>query len=337
LFILVFKSMNIIKGNEIKSKDKKLLIMLILLTLLFTFWTGKGVVKKIPLLSKIYSSEKYNDIKITEEQLWNRIKGEETLYPSDSASINWESYGTQDSVDTDITPPLIEETVTEKLELPIKILLVGDSLVLEGFGPQFDKMIKNYEGIELHRYGKYSTGLNKIDYFDWYSYTDQLIDTIEPDILIIMIGANDGQGIVSVDGKNISFKDADNWNNSYRERVVRYLQLTNHRVKYIYWVGHPIPRDTNFYEKFERMNLIYKEECAKYPNAIYVDSWTRFSVDGKYSATLIDSQGVERTVKASDGVHLTTHGGNILSELVIESLKENVNLTNEPTGEQTNE
>lgn len=321
--------MGIILESELKRKDKKMLILIIVVTLIFSLWAGKGIIKKVPLLSRVYSSEKYNDIKVTEEQLWDRIKGEETLYSSESTSVNWEEFQDQGSNNSEATTSLIVDETPEKLNLPVKILLVGDSLVLEGFGPQFDKMLKNYEGIELHRYGKYSTGLNKIDYFDWYSYTDQLIDSIEPDILIIMIGANDGQGIVSVDGKNISFKDAENWNNAYRERVVRYLQLTNHKVKYIYWVGHPIPRDTNFYEKFERMNLIYKEESSKYSNVIYVDSWTRFAVDGKYSATLTDSQGIERTVKASDGVHLTTHGGNILSELVIEYLKEQVELSDE--------
>lgn len=321
--------MGIILESELKRKDKKMLILIIVVTLIFSLWAGKGIIKKVPLLSRVYSSEKYNDVKVTEEQLWDRIKGEETLYSSESTSVNWEEFQDQGSNNSEATTSLIVDETPEKLNLPVKILLVGDSLVLEGFGPQFDKMLKNYEGIELHRYGKYSTGLNKIDYFDWYSYTDQLIDSIEPDILIIMIGANDGQGIVSVDGKNISFKDAENWNNAYRERVVRYLQLTNHKVKYIYWVGHPIPRDTNFYEKFERMNLIYKEESSKYSNVIYVDSWTRFAVDGKYSATLTDSQGIERTVKASDGVHLTTHGGNILSELVIEYLKEQVELSDE--------
>ena len=326
--------MNITDEIKTQKKDKKLLFIIIIVAFVYAIWNGKGLLSKVPILSQVYSSDQYAEMKVSEEQLWNRIKGQDTLNPSESSAIDWESIDAIASKEPE--KEIVEVKEPEKLELPLKILLVGDSLILEGFGPQFDKMIKTYDGIELHRYGKYSTGLNKIDYFDWYSYTDELIDSIQPDILIIMIGANDGQAIVNTEGKSISLKDTENWNNAYRERVIRYLQLTNHRVEYVYWVGHPIPRDSNFYDKFERMNLIYKEESAKYSNVIYIDSWSRFAVDGKYSATLKDSAGVERTVKASDGVHLTTHGGNILSELVIEYLSEQVNFESDIDNELMN-
>ena len=220
----------------------------------------------------------------------------------------------------------IPTTIDNRLQPPLKILLIGDSLINEGFGPQFEKKIKAYEGISFIRRGKYSTGLNRIDYFDWYQYTKELINTEKPDILIIMIGANDGQGIVDDDGKSYALSDTENWNNAYKKRVNRFLTENKSSVKYIFWVGHPIPRTTDFYNKFIRMNSIYESQCALYSNTIYINSWDRFAVNGKFSATITDNYGVSGTVKASDGVHLTTHGGNILSDLVIDYLNQKINL-----------
>ncbi|HOU75982.1 MAG TPA: DUF459 domain-containing protein [Candidatus Dojkabacteria bacterium] len=217
------------------------------------------------------------------------------------------------------------EPPDNRLQPPLKILLIGDSLINEGFGPQFEKKIKTFEGITIVRKGRYSTGLNRIDYFDWYAYTQQLINAEKPDILIIMIGANDGQGIVDDDGKVYALSDTENWNMAYTKRVNRFLNENRGSVKYIFWVGHPIPRTSDFYNKFIRMNSIYSSQCSQYSNTIYINSWNRFAINGKFSEYVTDNNGVSGIVKGSDGVHLTNHGGNILSDLVIDYLNQKIN------------
>jgi len=210
------------------------------------------------------------------------------------------------------------------LEKPIKILMVGDSLVEVGFGPVFEAELLSYAGLEIRREGKCSTGLNRIDYFDWYDYTEELISEYQPDILIVMFGANDGQNIISSEtGKKSKF-GTDLWSEIYTERVTNYLDRFATDVDLLYWVGHPIPANDDFYVKFSIMNEIYSTVIENYNNVVYIDSWSRFAKDGSYQIAVADNDGVVKTVKLSDGVHLTSHGGKILSDLVIDYITLNV-------------
>lgn len=245
------------------------------------------------------------------------------LTSPDNFSIFAQEENNPDNPTTEESTP---EPTDNRLQPPLKILLIGDSLINEGFGPQFEKKIKTYEGMTIVRKGRYSTGLNRIDYFDWYAYTRELINAEKPNILIIMIGANDGQGIVDDDGKVYALSDTDNWNMAYTKRVNRFLNENRSSVKYIFWVGHPIPRTSDFYNKFIRMNSIYSSQCSQYSNTIYINSWSRFAVNGKFSEYVTDNNGISGIVKGSDGVHLTNHGGNILSDLVIDYLNQKINL-----------
>ena len=262
-----------------------------------------------------------------EDSAWRKIKGNSSADDSKQTSLSFcESYNqlVTERDNVEITEEVKEvEAQQEKIEedpllsAPIKILIIGDSMILEGFGPQFENRLKSYEGFTTVRFGKYSTGLNRIDYFDWYSKTRELITSHNPDVLVIMVGANDGQGIRDSNG-NAVLLNSESWDVVYRERVKNYLEEFSPKFKQIYWIGHPIPRTENFHNKFLRMNKIYDEVSQEYANVYYVNSWERFAVDGKYAPTLADDDGTVAYVKSSDGVHVTNHGGKILSDLTID-------------------
>jgi hypothetical protein len=109
----------------------------------------------------------------------------------------------------------------------------------------------------------------------------------------------------------------------------------------IYIVGHPIAGTENFTWKFGIMNNIYKTEAVKFPNVVYVDSWERFSVNGAFSQSIPDDNGLWQIAKSSDGVHVTDFGGGILSNLVIKEVLKSVNIVDKntpiptPTPEET--
>ena len=209
------------------------------------------------------------------------------------------------------------------LKPPLRFLLVGDSLVLHSFGSLTEAKIDSYDGFDCLREAHYSTGLNRIDYYNWYRRTDELINSYHPDVIIIFIGANDGQNIVANDG-SIARWPSDKWNRVYQARVHRYLESFAPRVKKIYWIGHPIARTAEFQYKMSIMNNIYQKEIVNYNNVVYVDSWSRFAVNGEYSPMLEDSTGLRQFVKMSDGVHLTEHGGRILLEYLMTYLEKDI-------------
>ena len=217
-----------------------------------------------------------------------------------------------------------EDNAGEKLETPLNFLLVGDSMMLVGFGPNLEAQLLNKSGVTAYREGQYSTGLNRVDYYDWYSKTDELINQYNPDVLIVMYGANDGQGILDENGVAYQLTDSG-WDEVYRQRVYAYMNMFTSKVKKIYWVGHPITISEDFNPKFTRMNAIYKSESEKFENIEYIDMWQLMSVDGQYASAMPDKNGNVAILKQSDDVHVTEHGGIIMADIMIDLLSEDIN------------
>ncbi len=94
-----------------------------------------------------------------------------------------------------------QTTNAEKLTQPLKFLLIGDSLMREGFGPGLETALTGFKDVSVVREGLYSTGLNKTDFFDWTARAEEMIGQNKPDVVIVTFGANDGQGILDDQGK----------------------------------------------------------------------------------------------------------------------------------------
>ncbi len=211
----------------------------------------------------------------------------------------------------------------KKLTIPLNILIVGDSLIITECGQELERRLTEYEGIIVKREGKYSTGLNRIDYFDWYKRTNQLVNDFFPDVIIVFFGANDGQKIKDENGRTYRLY-SDKWEEVYSKRVHDFMQLTSTNAKKVYWIGHPIAANKDFTRKFALMNSIYEKQAEEFENVTFINSWDRFAINGKYAPFVENNQGVKVKVKYSDGVHLTSNGARIMADLVFEYLEEDI-------------
>jgi len=315
------------------GEDKKILKFLIIVAIIVVVIELPSVVRGISKLSPEYAQLKdSNFMKSLEEYekventIWQKIKGTTIKQSSIFASAEEKVKGAKTDM---IATSTIGVQEPEKITPPLKFLTIGDSMMLVGFGPALENMLISYNVVGVMRDGMYSTGLNRIDYFDWYSYTDQLINQYNPDVIVVMFGANDGQGILDTDGTAYNLYTPE-WERVYHDRVNRYLALFSDRVKIIYWVGHPITDSPDFQPKFLVMNSIYQSECAKYDNVVYIDTWDVFAQDGQPLSVVADSSGLSQIVKQSDGVHVTDHGGKILAEFVFNKMKEQIDFDAKP-------
>ncbi|MBS1796633.1 MAG: DUF459 domain-containing protein [Acidobacteria bacterium] len=261
----------------------------------------------------------YAAFKSKESSFWADLKGEKTA-GGDLADVLKDAPANENPAAATNAPA---PAAASKISGPVKYLMVGDSMMLVGFGPALENSLLKQPGASVVREGAYSTGLNRIDYFDWFTKTDELIARHRPDVLIVMFGANDGQGIVDRAGKTSEFGSAG-WSEAYRQRVAVYLARVAPKVKKIYWVGNPIAGSDSFTEKFSVMNPIYKAEIAKFPNAVFVDTWERFAVNGVYRQSIPDDNGLWQIAKQSDGVHVTDFGGAIMTGLVIREIAKDI-------------
>lgn len=223
-----------------------------------------------------------------------------------------------DSTNTGAKTPAATPTVA-KLTLPAKFLLIGDSLMIEGFGPEMEKALGAREGMTPVRNGVYSTGLNRTDFFDWAAKTEELVAANRPDAIVVIFGANDGQGITDENGKDHPL-GTPGWSETYAKRVNAYLKRVSPIVKKIFWVGHSIPGNAKFRAKIAPMNKVYEEEAAKFPNVVFVNTWDRFAVNGVFSPRVTDDEGKSGIVKGSDGIHVTAFGGKMMAAEVMKAI-----------------
>lgn len=215
-------------------------------------------------------------------------------------------------------------TPVDKRQLK-RVLIIGDSMIVEGFGPRLENDLSAYH-LEVKRRGKYSTGLNRTDVFDWNKYSLEIIEEDKPEALIVMFGANDSQNIL--DDQNRPYRVNDlGWDEIYTQRVAEYMALISPRVEKIYWVGQPPAREAVFSGRLKHLDEIYKSEAKKWSNIKFISTWERFTTaEGKYQAVVADDGGLRQRVKTDDGIHLTYHGSKIMSQLVIGVLKQDFEL-----------
>ena len=104
------------------------------------------------------------------------------------------------------------------------MLLVGDSMMMEGFGPVLQRTLRKRPDLDVVREGKYSTGLSRQDYFDWPAQLEKLVGKYNPDMVVICMGANDPQDIIDETRKR-HHADSESWKTIYRSRAERLLAV----------------------------------------------------------------------------------------------------------------
>ena len=201
-----------------------------------------------------------------------------------------------------------------------KFLFIGDSIMFD-LGTQIQYTLnKEYQVKDTQLAYKVSSGLNRIDYYDWYSQTTDILSNYQPDVLVVMFGGNDDQDIRDFQGKYRTSL-SDEWKKAYRERVDKYAKIVSQSsLRKVYWVGQPISRNARYNKFFIALNEIYRDVSKSYPKIQYISTWERFSVNGAFAPILADKSGKIGYVKNSDAVHFTYHGAKIASEVVIDKL-----------------
>ncbi len=225
----------------------------------------------------------------------------------------WHSYSLRlSNLSSDITtaPPVLEKT---KLN-PSKVLLLGDSMMLEGLGPPLQQILKKNDGLTVVRDGRYGTGLVRLEVFDWLNYFDQILTKHQPDLVILTVGANDTQDMVPPGQRRVRVA-SEKWNEIYKERVKDLLQRAEQKGVHVFWVGLPIMGRQPYGERVVNINRLTEEVCQAETNCRFWDSWLSVAdSEGKYSTFLPGPNGKTLRVRAKDAIHLTESGGRIMAE-----------------------
>ncbi len=209
---------------------------------------------------------------------------------------------------------------------PLRLAVIGDSMV-RFFGDTMVSLANQTGVIDAMTEHQLSSGLTRPDFYDWPTRIVEVMAADDPDAVVLMYGGNDAQALV-VDGQ-IARPFSDGWVGEYSARVGHMMDLvTTDPDRILIWVGQPIMRDPDFDRKMVELNEIYAAEAGARERVRYVDTRDLFrGPDGGFSRYVIDEAGQRTDVRLTDGVHLSTIGGQRLSQLLLDHLGEMVGLS----------
>ncbi|MCC3404748.1 MAG: DUF459 domain-containing protein [Microcoleus sp. PH2017_10_PVI_O_A] len=308
-------------------RDREILLIVtsVILTLIFS---------NLSLFLKSFSSTPFasNEIKQAARQIEiDGFRKSEQDFWSNIKDINFDSISKKPEkipVKTATKPAVAAPkpakkptTAKPKLTVPYrKFLFIGDSVMFD-LGTQIQYTLKEKYNIANTKLDyKVSSGLNRIDYYDWYARTSELIQDYRPDVVIILFGGNDPQDIIDSQGKYRAILTPE-WQKAYQERVDKYAKLLgSSSVRKVYWVGQSISNKSSYLKAFPIMNEIYKNATKSSPKIEFISTWESFAEAGKFVPVVADKSGKRGYVKINDGVHFTSHGAQIISDLIVDEM-----------------
>jgi hypothetical protein len=224
--------------------------------------------------------------------------------------------------------PVLPQIPAPTPESKLRFWVGGDSIT-ETFGTSMQKVVAGTGVIEPTLDYRVSTGLARPDYFNWPEHLLKDVLPTDPQVMVIMFGANDGQGMTGPDG-TVYQRGTPEWLDEYRRRVAATMDLLkdpdNDRV--VIWVGPPVMRPGSGVHEMDQLNYIYWSEAKDRPWIQYFDSWPFFSdANLQYVSEAPNADGVSRGLRQKDGVHLSTVGGNRLSWAVLGRIEQYVDLS----------
>lgn len=205
------------------------------------------------------------------------------------------------------------ENIEEKnysIKNPLKIIMIGDSMIKEAISMAFLKLTKDNKELNTTVSAFYSSGLTRVDSFDWFKQLD--LDFVDRyDLAIVMLGMNDAQDMIENNKRVVLF--TDQWNSIYRDRLKRFIEKINSNVKKIIWIGLPVMRDKNYNKRMSKLNSLIEEECSKYDNIFFIDSNKILYNNGEYKEYIKIKERLVQ-VRVYDGKHFTKEGAMLVVE-----------------------
>ena len=193
----------------------------------------------------------------------------------------------------------------EKSEDARKILVLGD-FVAGGLGEGLEVAFAENAEVVIAARTNGSSGLVRDDYFDWPGSISGFLEEEQPDIVILMIGANDRQQMV-VDGRREEPR-SEGWMNEYETRVRKLATAVREHEAHLVWVGMVPFRFRNMSSDMIAFNDLYRR-VAEEAGGEYVDVWGGFvDEDGNFTSHGPDMNGQPAQLRAEDGINITRAG-----------------------------
>lgn len=200
-----------------------------------------------------------------------------------------------------------------------RVLLVGDSMMMEGLGPTLHHRLRKRDNLDVHREGKYSSGLSRPDFYNWFENLPVMLEKYQPDLLIMSLGANDTQDIVI--NKKRYFIDTREWAELYLERSKKFLALADDGKREILWISLPVMGKEPYFTRTKLISKLQAEavkESAKDAAKVrFVNIEHLLTENGKYTTFYTNKNNQSIRLRSKDLIHVSNEGGEILTDYIL--------------------
>lgn len=229
-------------------------------------------------------------------------------------------------------PPAAPAKVAFTPNKKLRLWVAGDSLVITpGYSivraATASPVIQPVGGVD----GRVATGLERPDVFNWFKEIAERMKELRPTVAVLHFGANDDHSYMTGLPKGVtigSFGTAS-WKKEYGRRVGGVMDTVARAGGHTIWIGLPITRSVARAARFDVINSVIVKEARKRPQTVtYIDTYTAFAgANGRYAEYLENNSGRKVKVRAGDGVHFESAGGDMIARMVLKQLNALYDLT----------
>ena len=202
---------------------------------------------------------------------------------------------------------------------PLRVLIVGDSIGID-LGDALQPDLAGTGVVSVALDGRVSTGLTRPDYFNWPAELTADIKATNPQVIVIMIGANDAQDFLGP--PDVPYTSPQ-WNTLYAQRVAQFMQIAGSGGATVVWVGMPPMQNPGLNAQMSDVNAVVQQQAVKvHPPVTYLSTdHTLGTAQGGYTPFVTNGAGQVVNVRTPDGTHLTPGGGQVAAQQVTAELQ----------------
>ena len=202
---------------------------------------------------------------------------------------------------------------------PLRVLIVGDSLGIDLGGPLQNDLV-NTGVVKATLDARESTGLTRPDYFNWPAELQSDLAAVHPQVVVIMMGANDPQDFPGPPDVPFTLTAVERDVRAARRRLHEAGPERGGDGDLGRHAAHAEPGTVR--QNVRRRRRRPTTGGAAQPPVDFISSWTLLgTAQGTYAPFITNGAGQVVNVRTPDGIHLTPAGGEVLSQTVLNYLR----------------
>jgi hypothetical protein len=186
-----------------------------------------------------------------------------------------------------------------------KVLVIGD-FVAGGTAWGLDQNFANEPKIVIIDKSEADSGLVRVDQFDWNAELTKRLNEVQPDLVVVALGANDRQQMRDDNAR--SAIRSPGWEATYTQRITGMIDTLKLYGRPYFWVGAVPMRQTQASADMNYLNELFKPRVEA-GGGYFVDVWSGFAnEEGRYITSGPDVEGQTRQLRTGDGINFTRAG-----------------------------